>query len=215
MNHTTQRPSGADREHIDEGPNPLGLEGIEFIEYATSKPQALGQVLEAMGFRPIARHRSREVLLYRQGDINIIVNAHGRGAALTEKPVIAAIALKLIGLGVPQRLAAALSWFITALVAIALLWGAKAMYDRSVVREHDAKVTAKTIATDAAAKIEAAEQRATDTAAIAQSEKERSDAINQAEDGKPSDASVRLNCERLRKSGKDTSRIAACAGLGR
>jgi len=73
----------------------LGLEGIEFIEYATSKPQALGQVLEAMGFRPIARHRSREVLLYRQGDINVIVNAHGRGAALTEKPVIAAIALRV------------------------------------------------------------------------------------------------------------------------
>jgi len=91
----TPRPSGADREHIDEGPNPLGLEGIEFIEYATSKPQALGQVLEAMGFRPIARHRSREVLLYRQGDINVIVNAHGRGAALTEKPVIAAIALRV------------------------------------------------------------------------------------------------------------------------
>ena len=94
-NTTTPRPSGADREHIDEGPNPLGLEGIEFIEYATSKPQALGQVLEAMGFRPIARHRSREVLLYRQGDINVIVNAHGRGAALTEKPVIAAIALRV------------------------------------------------------------------------------------------------------------------------
>ncbi|NBW51507.1 MAG: 4-hydroxyphenylpyruvate dioxygenase, partial [Betaproteobacteria bacterium] len=91
----TPRPSGADREHIDEGPNPLGLEGIEFIEYATSKPQALGQVLEAMGFRPIARHRSREVLLYRQGDVNVIVNAHGRGAALTEKPVIAAIALRV------------------------------------------------------------------------------------------------------------------------
>ncbi|MDR7304833.1 4-hydroxyphenylpyruvate dioxygenase [Rhodoferax saidenbachensis] len=91
----TSRPSGADREHIDEGPNPLGLEGIEFIEYATSKPQALGQVLEAMGFKPIARHRSREVLLYRQGDINVIVNAHGRGAALTEKPVIAAIALRV------------------------------------------------------------------------------------------------------------------------
>ena len=91
----TPRPSGADREHIDEGPNPLGLEGIEFIEYATSKPQALGQVLETMGFRPIARHRSREVLLYRQGDINIIVNAHGQGATLTEKPVIAAIALRV------------------------------------------------------------------------------------------------------------------------
>ena len=65
-----------DREAIPEAANPLGLDGIEFIEYTTSKPQALGQVLEMMGFRPVARHRSREVLLYRQGAINIIVNAH-------------------------------------------------------------------------------------------------------------------------------------------
>jgi 4-hydroxyphenylpyruvate dioxygenase len=90
-----QNDQPTDREQIAEGPNPLGLEGIEFIEYATSKPQALGQVLEAMGFRPIARHRSREVLLYRQGSINIIVNAHSSDTVLTEKPVIAAIALRV------------------------------------------------------------------------------------------------------------------------
>lgn len=129
--------------------------------------------------------------------------------------MIAAIALKLIGFGVPQRFANALSWLTTALTVIALLWGAKAMYERSVIREHDAKITAKTTATDAKAKIEAADQRAIDAVANAQAEKERTDAINQAVDGKPSDASVRLNCERMRKSGKDTSRIAACAGPGR
>ena len=83
------------REEISEGANPLGLDGIEFIEYATSKPQALGQVLETMGFRPVARHRSREVLLYRQGDINIIVNAHSSGTPVSEKPVIAAVALRV------------------------------------------------------------------------------------------------------------------------
>ena len=65
-----------DRETLGDLPNPIGLDGIEFIEYSTSKPQALGQVLEMMGFRPIARHRSREVLLYRQGEMNVIVNAH-------------------------------------------------------------------------------------------------------------------------------------------
>lgn len=85
----------ADREAIAEGANPLGLDGVEFIEYATSKPLALGQVLESMGFRPVARHRSREVLLYRQGTINIIVNAHASGTALSEKPVISAIALRV------------------------------------------------------------------------------------------------------------------------
>ena len=88
-----------DREFISDAPNPLGLDGIEFIEYTTSKPQALGQVLEMMGFRPVARHRSREVLLYRQGSINVIVNAHvpalPDGAAPTDKPVIAAIALRV------------------------------------------------------------------------------------------------------------------------
>src|SRR6218665_1844266 len=72
--------------------NPLGLEGVEFVEYATSKPQALGQVLEMMGFRPVARHRSREVMLYRQGGINVIVNAH---EAVDEQPVIAAVALRV------------------------------------------------------------------------------------------------------------------------
>ena len=87
--------TGGDREDILEGPNPLGLEGVEFIEYATSKPQALGQVLETMGFRPVARHRSREVLLYRQGDINIIVNAHSSGSEVSEKPAITAIALRV------------------------------------------------------------------------------------------------------------------------
>ncbi|MDP3798733.1 MAG: 4-hydroxyphenylpyruvate dioxygenase [Polaromonas sp.] len=88
-----------DREAISEVANPLGLDGIEFIEYTTAKPQALGQVLEMMGFRPIARHRSREVLLYRQGSINVIVNAHvpalPNAAALDDKPVIAAVALRV------------------------------------------------------------------------------------------------------------------------
>ena len=75
--------------------NPLGLDGIEFIEYATTQPQALGQVLEMMGFRPVARHRSREVLLYRQGDLNIVVNAHPSDAQGGEHPSISAIALRV------------------------------------------------------------------------------------------------------------------------
>lgn len=91
------RPS--ERELAVEQSNPLEMEGIEFIEYSTSKPQALGQVLEMMGFRPIARHRSREVLLYRQGDMNVIVNARAGGQARavqpSETPMIAAIALRV------------------------------------------------------------------------------------------------------------------------
>ena len=92
-------PATADREAIAEQPNPLGLAGIEFVEYATSRPQALGQVLETLGFRPVARHRSREVLLYRQGTMNIVINAHDgartSSVAPSETPVIAAVAFRV------------------------------------------------------------------------------------------------------------------------
>jgi 4-hydroxyphenylpyruvate dioxygenase len=92
-------PQTVEREAIAEQPNPLGLAGIEFVEYATSRPQALGQVLETMGFRPVARHRSREVLLYRQGTMNIVINAHDgarpSSVAPTETPVIAAVAFRV------------------------------------------------------------------------------------------------------------------------
>ena len=63
-------------EQLPEPSNPLGMDGIEFIEYATSQPQAFGALLQKMGFAAVARHRSREVVLYRQGTMNLIVNAH-------------------------------------------------------------------------------------------------------------------------------------------
>ena len=88
-----------DREAVPEPNNPLGIDGLEFIEFATSKPQALGGVLEAMGFRPIARHRSREVELYRQGTMNVIVNSQPADVPRTvqpsERPIISAFALRV------------------------------------------------------------------------------------------------------------------------
>jgi 4-hydroxyphenylpyruvate dioxygenase len=87
------------REAVPDMPNRLGLAGIEFIEYATSRPQALGQVLENMGFKPVARHRSREVTLYRQGSMNLVVNASpddARVSATTDgQPVISAVAFRV------------------------------------------------------------------------------------------------------------------------
>ncbi|MBX3585967.1 MAG: 4-hydroxyphenylpyruvate dioxygenase [Ramlibacter sp.] len=96
-----------DREALPQPPNPLGLDGIEFIEYATLRPQALGQVLETLGFMPVARHRSREVTLYRQGGMNLVVNAHpddarvsatlatATGASEGSQPVISAVAFRV------------------------------------------------------------------------------------------------------------------------
>ena len=87
------------REAVPDMPNRLGLDGIEFIEYATSRPQALGQVLETLGFKPVARHRSREVTLYRQGGMNLVVNASpddARVSATTDgQPVISAVAFRV------------------------------------------------------------------------------------------------------------------------
>jgi 4-hydroxyphenylpyruvate dioxygenase len=91
--------NNVDREAVPEMPNRLGIEGIEFIEYATSRPQALGQVLESMGFRPVARHRSREVTLYRQGNMNLVVNASPDDARVSAtvdgQPVISAVAFRV------------------------------------------------------------------------------------------------------------------------
>jgi 4-hydroxyphenylpyruvate dioxygenase len=79
--------------------NPIGLDGIEYVEFATTRPQALGQVLEQMGFKPVARHRSREVLLYRQGGMNLILNAHPDdtrvSATADGAPVISAVAFRV------------------------------------------------------------------------------------------------------------------------
>src|SRR5260370_7222828 len=55
--------------------NPTGTDGFEFIEYTATDTADLGRLFESMGFRRIARHRSKEVSLYRQGNINFIVNA--------------------------------------------------------------------------------------------------------------------------------------------
>jgi 4-hydroxyphenylpyruvate dioxygenase len=87
------------REAVPEAPNRLGIDGIEFIEYTTSHPQALGQVLENMGFKPVARHRSREVTLYRQGGMNLVVNASPEDARMSGaadgEPVISAVAFRV------------------------------------------------------------------------------------------------------------------------
>ena len=55
--------------------NPMGTDGFEFVEYAAPDPAALGRLFETMGFAAIARHRTKNVTLYRQGEINFIINA--------------------------------------------------------------------------------------------------------------------------------------------
>jgi len=54
--------------------NPMGLMGFEFVEFASPTPNVLEPAFELLGFTRVAEHRSKNVALYRQGDINFIVN---------------------------------------------------------------------------------------------------------------------------------------------
>ena len=55
--------------------NPMGTDGFEFVEYSSLDPAPLKALFETMGFKAVAKHRSKNVTLYRQGDINFILNS--------------------------------------------------------------------------------------------------------------------------------------------
>ncbi len=61
--------------------NPAGLDGFEFIEFCAPEKGVLEPVFETIGFTKVARHRSKDVELWRQGGINIITNYEPRSAA--------------------------------------------------------------------------------------------------------------------------------------
>ncbi len=61
--------------------NPMGLMGFEFVEFASPTPNTLEPLFEQLGFSLVARHRSKDVVLYRQGGINFIVNREPRSTA--------------------------------------------------------------------------------------------------------------------------------------
>src|SRR5688572_13181509 len=59
----------------------MGLQGFEFVEFAAPVANTLEPVFEKLGFKLVARHRSKDVVLYRQGGINFIVNREPRSSA--------------------------------------------------------------------------------------------------------------------------------------
>jgi 4-hydroxyphenylpyruvate dioxygenase len=61
--------------------NPLGTDGFEFVEFTGPDPQAIARQFVALGFTAVAKHRSKNVLRYRQGDINFILNMEPTGPA--------------------------------------------------------------------------------------------------------------------------------------
>ena len=81
------------------GHNPMGTDGFEFIEYAALDSRVLAQLFEQMGFEAIGKHRSKDVILYRQGDINFIINhepdSFGQAFARAHGPSVCAIGLRV------------------------------------------------------------------------------------------------------------------------
>ena len=58
---------------IDDG-NPAGTDGFEFVEFAHPQPEQLEALFQRMGYAPVARHKRLDIMLYRQGSINYLLN---------------------------------------------------------------------------------------------------------------------------------------------
>jgi 4-hydroxyphenylpyruvate dioxygenase len=79
--------------------NPMGTDGFEFVEYTAPDPEQLGALFEQMGFAAVARHRSKDVILYRQGRVNFIVNreadSFAQSFARVHGPSVCAFAMRV------------------------------------------------------------------------------------------------------------------------
>ena len=79
--------------------NPMGTDGFEFIEYTAPDSRALAALFESMGFAAAARHRSKDVTLYRQGEIHFIVNhepdSFAQAFARVHGPSVCAFAIRV------------------------------------------------------------------------------------------------------------------------
>jgi 4-hydroxyphenylpyruvate dioxygenase len=55
--------------------NPAGTDGFEFVEFAHPEPEKLAELFTRMGYVAVAKHRTKDVTVWRQGDINYVINA--------------------------------------------------------------------------------------------------------------------------------------------
>jgi 4-hydroxyphenylpyruvate dioxygenase len=68
---------------VESSDNPLGLDGFEFVEFTSPEPEAMAALIEQLGFTPYARHPAKDVVRYKQGDINLLLNREPKGQAAT------------------------------------------------------------------------------------------------------------------------------------
>ena len=80
--------------------NPAGTDGFEFVEFAHPEPEKLEELFTRMGYSKVATHRSKAIAVWRQGDINYVVNAepgsHAMKFAGEHGPCAASMAWRVV-----------------------------------------------------------------------------------------------------------------------
>ncbi|KIZ33030.1 MULTISPECIES: 4-hydroxyphenylpyruvate dioxygenase [Rhodopseudomonas] len=80
--------------------NPMGTDGFEFVEYAHPNPAELHELFKLMGYVAVARHKTKTITVYRQGDINYLVNeqpgSHGHDFVAAHGPCAPAMAFRVV-----------------------------------------------------------------------------------------------------------------------
>ncbi|MGB0935705.1 MAG: 4-hydroxyphenylpyruvate dioxygenase [Alphaproteobacteria bacterium] len=84
---------------FDPSSNPIGTDGFEFVEYAAADPSTLQRLFDQLGFAPVARHRTKNILRYNQGNVNFIINAepnsHAAGFQQDHGPCAASMGFRV------------------------------------------------------------------------------------------------------------------------
>jgi 4-hydroxyphenylpyruvate dioxygenase len=80
--------------------NPMGTDGFEFVEYAHPEPEKLHALFRLMGFTAVARHKTKAITVYRQGDVNYLVNeqpgTHGTDFVAAHGPCAPSMAFRVV-----------------------------------------------------------------------------------------------------------------------
>ena len=80
--------------------NPMGTDGFEFVEYAHPEPEKLHALFRLMGFTAVARHKTKAITVYRQGDVNYLVNeqpgTHGHDFVAAHGPCAPSMAFRVV-----------------------------------------------------------------------------------------------------------------------
>ena len=95
----------------DHTSNPMATDGFEFVEFADENPDRLDRLFTALGFTPVAQHKSKKVIRYQQGDINFLLNydPHGHPAKFCKSHGVSACAMAFRVKNAEQALKYALS----------------------------------------------------------------------------------------------------------